>query len=86
MGMFKKRVRVSNSKDPSQFFEEEFWVDTGALYSFIPEDRLENGRGKRRFDGTMELSHQIGGREMNSPIRGVRAGRHRRGIGRPHPR
>lgn len=41
MGMFKKKVKVSNSKDPSRFFEEEFWVDTGALYSFIPEDFLE---------------------------------------------
>ncbi len=41
MGMFKKRVRVSNSKNPSQFFEEDFWVDTGALYSFVPEDYLE---------------------------------------------
>lgn len=40
MGMFKKKVRVSNSKDPNQFFEEEFWVDTGALYSFVPEDYL----------------------------------------------
>jgi len=41
MGMFKKKVKVSNSKDPDQFFEEEFWIDTGALYSFIPEDYLE---------------------------------------------
>ncbi len=41
MGMFKKRVKVSNSKNPKKFFEEEFWVDTGALYSFIPEDYLE---------------------------------------------
>lgn len=41
MGMFKKRVRVSNSKEPDRFFEEEFWVDTGALYSFVPEDYLE---------------------------------------------
>ncbi|OQX90676.1 MAG: hypothetical protein B6D58_09725 [candidate division Zixibacteria bacterium 4484_95] len=41
MGMFKKKVKVSNSKDPEQFFEEEFWVDTGALYSFVPEDYLE---------------------------------------------
>ena len=39
--MFKKKVKVSNSKDPHQFFEEEFWVDTGALYSFVPEDYLE---------------------------------------------
>lgn len=41
MGMFKKKVRVSNSKNPNQFFEEDFWVDTGALYSFVPEDYLE---------------------------------------------
>ncbi len=41
MGMFKKKVRVANSKSPEQFFEEEFWVDTGALYSFVPEDFLE---------------------------------------------
>jgi hypothetical protein len=33
MGMFKKKVKVSNSKNPKQFFEEEFWVDTGALFS-----------------------------------------------------
>lgn len=41
MGMFKKKVKVSNSKNPDKFFEEEFWVDTGALYSFVPEDYLE---------------------------------------------
>ena len=41
MGMFRQTVRVSNSKDPSRFFKEEFWVDTGALYSFIPEDYLQ---------------------------------------------
>jgi clan AA aspartic protease len=39
--MFKKKVRVSNSKKPKLFFKEEFWVDTGALYSFVPEDYLE---------------------------------------------
>jgi len=41
MGMFKKKVRVSNTKNPNQFFEEDFWVDSGALYSFVPEDYLE---------------------------------------------
>ena len=41
MGMFKIKVKVSNSKEPSSFFEEEFWVDTGSLYTFIPEDCLE---------------------------------------------
>ena len=35
------KVRVSNSKNPEAFFEEEFWIDTGALYSFVPEDHLE---------------------------------------------
>ncbi|TAK64716.1 MAG: hypothetical protein EPO24_03105 [Bacteroidetes bacterium] len=39
--MFKKKIKVSNSTDSQQFFEEEFWVDTGALYSFVPEDYLE---------------------------------------------
>jgi len=39
--MFKKKVKVSNLKDSSRFFENEFWVDTGALYSFVPEDYLE---------------------------------------------
>ena len=38
--MFKKKIKVLNSKEPRQFFEEDFWVDTGALYSFIPEDYL----------------------------------------------
>jgi predicted aspartyl protease len=41
MGMFKKRVRASNIQKPDLFFEEEFWVDTGAMYSFVPEDCLE---------------------------------------------
>jgi len=41
MGMMKARVKVANSKDPKRSFEEEFWVDTGELYSFVPEDRLE---------------------------------------------
>jgi len=40
MGMFKVRVKVSNPGDASRSFDEDFWVDTGALYSFIPEDRL----------------------------------------------
>ena len=39
--MFKKKVRVSNIKQPELFVEEEFWVDTGALYSFVPEHYLQ---------------------------------------------
>ena len=41
MGKFKKKVKVSNINNTKQFLEEEFWVDTGALYSFVPEDCLE---------------------------------------------
>jgi predicted aspartyl protease len=41
VGMFQVAVRVANPADPSRFFEEDFWVDTRALYSFVPEDRLE---------------------------------------------
>ena len=39
--MFKQKVKVTNPKDESKFFEEEFWIDSGAMYSFIPEDFLE---------------------------------------------
>jgi predicted aspartyl protease len=41
VGIFKKKVRVANSKKPELFFDEEFWVDTGAIYSFVPEDYLQ---------------------------------------------
>ena len=40
MGMFKVRVTLMNPSDASRSFEEDFWVDTGAIYSFVPEDRL----------------------------------------------
>jgi hypothetical protein len=39
-GMFQVQVRVSNPRERSRFFEENLWVDTGALYSFVPEGRL----------------------------------------------
>ena len=41
MGMFKAHVKVANPSNPKLSFEEDFWVDTRALYSFIPEDRLK---------------------------------------------
>lgn len=41
MGMFKVKIKVANPANPELFFEEDFWVDTGALYSFVPEDRLQ---------------------------------------------
>ncbi|MGA9451524.1 MAG: hypothetical protein WBW41_09320 [Verrucomicrobiia bacterium] len=40
MGMFQVNVRVANPAQTEKFFEERFWVDTGALYTFVPEDRL----------------------------------------------
>lgn len=40
--MFQVAVRLSNPHDPSRFFDEKFWVDTGAFYSFVPEDRLHD--------------------------------------------
>ena len=42
MGMFQVKVKVTNPAQPAKFFEEMFWVDTGALYSFVPEDRLQS--------------------------------------------
>ncbi|HEX5471291.1 MAG TPA: hypothetical protein VFW73_05365 [Lacipirellulaceae bacterium] len=41
MGMFQVKVRVANPDEPERSFEEKFWVDTGALYSFVPGKRLE---------------------------------------------
>lgn len=40
MGMFKKRVKVANPHDSTKNFEAEFWIDTGALYSLIPQNLL----------------------------------------------
>jgi predicted aspartyl protease len=62
---------VSNPTERSRFFEEDFWVDTGALYSFVPEGRLKeigisplrardfifaDGRGDRRLLGEAVLT------------------------------
>jgi predicted aspartyl protease len=41
MGMFKVAVKIVNPQDTQRFFEEDFWVDTGALYTFVPEERLK---------------------------------------------
>jgi len=40
--MFQVKVKVSNPKNSSLSFEGAFWVDSGALYSVIPEDRLHH--------------------------------------------
>jgi predicted aspartyl protease len=39
--MFQVKVAVANPQSPDRVFEERFWVDTGALYSFVPQARLE---------------------------------------------
>ena len=80
MGMFKKKIRVSNIKKPEMFFEEEFWIDTGDLYSFVPEDYLQkidvepaatrnlvlaDGRQQARLLGFCDF--QIEGQEGNIP-------------------
>ena len=41
MGMFKQKVKISNTVDPAKSLQKDFWVDTGALYSFIPENVLK---------------------------------------------
>lgn len=41
MGMFQVKVTVANPQSPERSFQGPFWVDTGALYSFAPEDRLQ---------------------------------------------
>jgi predicted aspartyl protease len=41
MGMFQVKVSVANPQSPQRSFLEPFWVDTGALYSFVPEGRLK---------------------------------------------
>jgi predicted aspartyl protease len=42
MGMFQVHVAVTNPSFPDRSFTESFWVDTGALYSFAPEDKLRS--------------------------------------------
>ncbi len=39
--MFKIQVRIANPADPDKFFEEYFRIETGALYTSIPENRLQ---------------------------------------------
>ncbi len=36
MGLVKKKIKVSNSKKPERFFEEEFLIDSGALLFLRP--------------------------------------------------
>jgi predicted aspartyl protease len=81
--MFQIRIKVSNPTDRSRFFEENFWVDTGALYSFIPEGRLQgigisplrarelilaDGRRDRRLLGEAVLTISQLGESLTCPV------------------
>jgi len=71
MGMFQVKVTVANPADSQRSFTDAFWVDTGALYTFVPEDRLQaiglvprfprefvlaDGRRDRRLVGEASLT------------------------------
>ena len=83
MGMFQVKVKVANPAQPEKFFEEAFWVDTGALYSFVPEDRLQSiglkplrsreliladGRRERRLLGEALLTVEELGETLTCPV------------------
>jgi predicted aspartyl protease len=81
--MFQVSVTVANPRDPSQAFSEKFWVDTGALYTFVPEDRLHeigisairardlilaDGRRDRRLLGEAVLTIDPLGESLTCPV------------------
>jgi hypothetical protein len=83
MGMFQIRVKVSNPSERSRFFEENLWVETRALYSFIPEGRLKeigisplrtrelilaDGRRDRRLLGEAVLTIAQLGESLTCPV------------------
>ena len=83
MGMFQITVTVANPRDPARTFQEKFWVDTGALYTFVPEDRLEqigvaplrtrelilaDGRHDRRRLGEAVLTIPELGESLTCPV------------------
>lgn len=38
--MFKQKVKVSNPEKSNLWFENDFWIDTGAIYTLIPQNYL----------------------------------------------
>src|SRR6266404_5931459 len=83
MGMFQVKVKVANPAQPGRSFEEMFWVDTGALYTFVPEDRLASigikplrarelilaeGRRDRRLLGEASLTVPELGETLTCPV------------------
>jgi predicted aspartyl protease len=83
MGMFQVLVRVANPHDSARWFEEKFWVDTGALYTFVPDVRLQeigitplrarelilaDGRRDRRLLGEAILTIGELGESLTCPV------------------
>ena len=83
MGMFQVRVRVANPAESERSFDELFWVDTGALYSFVPGKRLEgigllpirsrdlvmaDGRRDTRLLGEARLTIEELGETLTCPV------------------
>jgi predicted aspartyl protease len=81
--MFQVRVKAANPAEPQQSFEEDFWVDTGAIYSFVPEDRLRqigvaplharelilaDGRRERRLLGEARFTIAELGETLTCPV------------------
>lgn len=81
MGITLVRAKVKNPKNPQREFEEEFMVDSGAIYSIVPTPYLKKlgikPHRKQEFtlaDGT-KVEREIGdaifeleGRRAASPI------------------
>jgi aspartyl protease family protein len=83
MGLFQVKAKLANPADPKRSFEEDFWVDSGALYTFVPEDRLEeigvgplharelvlaDGRRQRRMLGEARITLPDLGETMTCPV------------------
>ncbi len=74
---------MTNPKEPGKAFEEDFWVDTGALYTFVPETRLAeigvapirhrdlvfaDGRRERRLLGEALITLQETAETLTCPV------------------
>jgi aspartyl protease family protein len=83
MGLFQVKAKLANPADPKRSFQEDFWVDSGALYTFVPEDRLEeigvgplharelvlaDGRRQRRMLGEARITLPELGETMTCPV------------------
>ena len=81
--MIQVAVTVANPADSTQSFSERFWVDTGALYTFVPEERLHqigveplrsrelilaDGRTDRRLLGEARLTIEGFDEHLTCPV------------------